>query len=1011
MLPRLKPQEQLQTSYQAFINALQQSSFQGESSATYSDRITYATDNSIYQILPQAVVFPKNHDDVLKLFQLAQQPEFQEIAFSPRGGGTGTNGQSLTDGIVIDMSRHMNQILDINIEQGSARIQPGVVLDQLNDSLKQYNLCFAPTLSPSSRATIGGMFNTDASGKGSLVYGKTSEHILATTSVLCNAEVLHIKSMNADNLAMLQTENSLSYDIHNTIKNLIDANQEEITKRFPKLIRFLTGYNLAKFYDQTEQQYNLNYILAGSEGTLAAVTELTVKLTPLPKARKLLVLHYSSFTEALADAKELIAAKPSAVESVDDHLVKLAKDDIIYNDICNFIESSNGQATKAINFVEFIGDNTDDVSKKVQALSQKVANSLKAHDFSIAEQERDINNLWLFRKKSVGLLGAMGDKRHPVAFVEDTVVPPENLAAYIAEFRALLEKHQLSYGMFGHVDVGCLHVRPALDLTNPEDEKLIVTISEGVVALLQKYNGVIWGEHGKGFRSCYVETFFGPQLYKVLRQVKALFDPHNRLNPGKLVTAADTTATVVPLTSPLRGHFDRQVPESVRQHYAKSFTCNGNGACFNYSAQDVMCPSYKVTKDRIHSPKGRATLMREWLRQLAVKNISLDNIEKPQNIFRRLAHGVFRRSGQYDFSHEVYDAMQGCLGCNACATQCPIHVTIPNLRSRFLAQYYSRYPRKIRDYIFAHSEYSARWLSHTTKLHNALMSSRVIKWCLLKMLGIYDPPLLTQPELSSELKSQTDSSLAALNKLTNTEKQRSIIIVTDPFLGYYEANIILTCIKFLQQHAFNVVTLPIRPNGKALHVNGYLLAFKKLVNKNMHYYRDIAKHNMPMIGLEASAALSFRDEYRAFCDQDDLGFHVELIQEWLSQNLQLFPQTDLQKNNSRKPYYLFTHCTEKSLVADSAKQWQAIFQHFGLQLEIMNSGCCGMAGTYGHEKEHYVNSKKLYAMSWQNPIENGDISPQQIIATGFSCRAQVKRFSGFNIRHPIEVLLVFKNLV
>ncbi|WP_143302103.1 FAD-binding oxidoreductase, partial [Candidatus Entotheonella palauensis] len=584
MIPQLTEQEALSPIVLSFIEALQQSEFTGDVDTHYGGRLIASTDNSIYQVTPQAVLFPRSQADVRTLLTLANQPEYASLTFTPRGGGTGTNGQSLTEGVVVDLSRHMNQILEVNYDEGWARVEPGVVLDQLNAHIKSHGVFFAPELSPSNRATIGGMVSTDASGKGSRIYGKTSNHILALDIVLTDGSAWHSVPLDAETLKEIKSGDDVIHRIHRGIDDIVTAKQELIKESFPKLTRFLTGYNLAHVYGQ-DGQFNLNAILSGSEGTLAFVTGIKVKLTPLPTVKRLIVAKYLSFDDSLRAANILVQADPAAIETVDDTIVTLARQDVVWDRVGKFFSQPGDEQVKSINLIEFAGNDADTVESQTKALCAQldalIGQDHEAVGYQLAVSDADIASLWELRSKGVGLLGNAEGNRRPIPFVEDTVVPPEHLAAYIKEFRQVLDQHGLEYGMFGHVDVGCLHVRPALDLRDEDDEKLIRIITDAVKNLVLKYGGVVWGEHGKGLRGEYMPEFFGPELYGDLRRIKQLFDPANKLNPGKLVTPIDHPDQVKKLDNvPLRGHRDRQIPAAVREDFDVSIHCNGNGACF-----------------------------------------------------------------------------------------------------------------------------------------------------------------------------------------------------------------------------------------------------------------------------------------------------------------------------------------------------------------------------------------------------------------------------------------------
>ncbi|MFT7578974.1 MAG: FAD/FMN-containing dehydrogenase, partial [Myxococcota bacterium] len=706
MIPRLTELEPTQSAFVAYLDALARSAFTGDIRRDAATRLVTATDNSVYQIMPQAVVFPRSSDDVQTLFVLATRPEFSQVTFTPRGGGTGTNGQSLTEGIVVDVSRHMNQILEVDLENGSVRVQPGVVLDQLNDALRPEGVFFAPNLSPSSRATIGGMIATDACGKGSRIYGKTSEHLRSLEMVFVDGTRFTSTAVDAGGLNALCERDDVVGHVHRTIHTGVITHRDTIERSWPKLRRFMTGYNLARVHDSDTGAFNLPMLIAGSEGSLAVVTEATLRLTPIPAHRELVVLKFASFEDALASAGEVVAADPGAIETIDERVLSLAREDVIYHQVRDYLTDTPHGPTRAINLVEFEGPELSAVRAKVTALIAGIdagaGTPHRAIGYHLAPDAAARSALWTLRKKGVGLLGNTKGSRKPIAFIEDTVVPPEHLPAYVAELRAMLDAEGVVYGMFGHVDVGCLHVRPALDMKDPEDVDRLRRISDKTATLVRGYGGLIWGEHGKGMRAEYSPVFFGETLFGVCCDIKGAADPANRLSPGKVATPPNARNTLVTIDAPTRGAQDRQIPAVVQEAFQVAIDCNGNGQCFDYAADHMMCPSSKITRDRIHSPKGRAGVMREWLRQLAtagydpVRTLPWGRWKQVASWPVRAFHTVSRRFGRYDYSTEVYDAMAGCLACKACATQCPVKVDVPSFRARFFDLYHRRYLRPLK---------------------------------------------------------------------------------------------------------------------------------------------------------------------------------------------------------------------------------------------------------------------------------------------------------------------------
>ncbi|MGK7893699.1 MAG: FAD-binding and (Fe-S)-binding domain-containing protein [Xenococcus sp. (in: cyanobacteria)] len=998
MLPRLPLQSHLEADVDKFLNSLEKTNFSGEIRADFASRLLTSTDNSIYQILPQAVIFPRTTADLVEIFQLANQPAYQKLTFSPRGGGTGTNGQSLSTGIILDCSKYMNQIVEVNLEVGWVKVQPGVVLDQLNSYLKPYGVFFAPNLAPSSRATLGGMINTDACGKGSRIYGRTSDHILELTWVLSDGSVANSQAVTQEQLAQLKSESNRVGQIYQQVDHIVTSKRELIKQQFPKMPRFLTGYNLAKIYDPERQFFDLNRILAGSEGTLAMITEAKLKLTTIPRFKELVVIHYSCFDDALNASQTLLKFEPAAIETIDETILGLAKEDEIYQYVKDFIADA-----KAINLVEFVSENHQKLQEKIDRLKQELDIESQAIGYYQAQSTTQINHLWELRKRGVGLLGNRPGKRKPIAFIEDTAVPPANLANYVQEFKALLNHYNLDYAMFGHVDVGCLHVRPALNLQVPEDELLIREMSDQVVNLVRKYGGVMWAEHGRGFRSEYTTLFFGAELYEDLRKIKAAFDPDNRLNPGKIVTPWGSEEQVVRLEAPLRGHFDRQVRDSEQADYEVAFSCNGNGACFSVNPDQVICPSYKGSLERIHSPKGRASLLREWLRQIALN--PTQDLDKPGNFFVKFWNSFAKATGQYDYSHEVYEGLHGCLSCKACANQCPIHVDIPSLKAKFLQRYYTRYLRSPRDIIIGHIELLTPWQGKFPQLTNWVIQNPLTLKLLRYSLGLVDPIRMSSFALTATLKQRTLAP-AQLEELAQADPSNSVILLPDLFTSYYEAELVLATYNLFTNLGLQVYLLPPLISGKPLHVLGFLQEFALVAERNINYLQKVQKFGIPIVGIEPSIVLTYRDEYASFDSSNSL--NIQLPQEFLleKRDLLLSALADCAPQSSKlNSYNLLGHCSEKTLALASQSQWQQVFQAVGLQLNIIETGCCGMAGIYGYQAEHSATSKAIYQLSWGRHLPKDSQERPYYLATGFSCRSQIQRLEQWRPLHPIEALL------
>ncbi len=996
--------------YAQFTRKLKEAAFSGDIESGYADRTVLATDNSIYQLLPEAVLYPRSTDDLSKILSLAAKTEFQQIVVSPRGGGTGTNGQSLTSGFMVDTSRYMNRIIEINASERWARVQAGVVKDQLNELAAKEGLFFAPELSTSNRATVGGMVSTDASGQGSVVYGKTRHHILELTSILTDGSVWTSKPLEDDELEEIARRNDRIGQIHQCVKDIHTEHKTRVAEIFPKLNRNLTGYDLANIYRE-DGRFDLNAILCGSEGTLALVSEIKVNLLPLPKTSALVLVFYNSFQESLQDARTLMQANPGSIETIDSRVLALAKADSVWESVKDFFPDTS-QPIDGINFVEFTGDSEVILQESIDGLTRLLGRPGTGGrlGYQVVMGSANVKKIWNMRKQSVGLLGNMSGDARPIPFVEDVAVPPENLAAFIEKFRAVLDRHQLSYGMFGHVDAGVLHVRPAIDMKDPEQEGLVRSISDEVAALAKEHGGVLWGEHGKGVRSEYSPAFFA-DLYPALQQIKSAFDPENQLNPGKIATPVND-ANEIPLLKidevPTRGQHDRLIERQSFEAFTSGLYCNGNGACFNYSPNSAMCPTWKATHDRIQSPKGRSGLVREWLRlQTAAGADIAATAEKIRqspvyfNAGNKLVNLVKKWRGEKDFSHEVYGALDNCMSCKSCAGQCPIQVNVPDLRSRYFELYHGRYPRPIKHHVAGMLESMLPVMAKLKPAYNLVMGWSLTNKISGTTLGLTDLPAITStsPVADSLAAGASLASVGLLDSIPETERQKTVIIVQDAFTSFFETPLLTDLVELLIRLGYRPLVAPYKPNGKVLHVYGYLGRFEKVARTNGRELKALADSGVSLMGIDAAVTLTYRDEYREVMSED--APEVQLLSEWFSQQAENISALNL---NLKGDYVMLGHCTETSNLPEAPAQWQSLYKAAGLNLKYQPTGCCGMAGIYGHETRNQETSRKLYDLSWKSVVQNPG-NKNKLVATGYSCRSQIKRYGDGHIPHPVQILL------
>ncbi len=954
----------LENAVDQFIQALAVTQFQGEIEVSEVAKLVHSVDNSIYEVKPAAVIYPKNSDDVAIVTKLMAKPEHKNVQVTPKGGGTGTNGQSLNQGIILDLSRHMNKILDFSAEKQQVIVQTGVVKDQLNAFLKPHGFFFAPELSTSNRATIGGMINTDASGQGSYTYGKTRHHVVSLKGYLANGDYIDTNEIDP---------------LQQKIANIIAPEVDAMNARFPDLNRSITGYDAKHFYD--DEHHNLKHLLCGSEGTLAVLTEATLNVLPIPKYSALVLLSYDDFISSLRHSTYLMNAPvaPTSIEVMDDRVVERARNDFIWEVNKQYFEGVDYDRLKAVLLVEFNSNSEEELKSHVETFAKYMeeSNYTSLLSSNVLLGEKAIQNIYALRKRAVGLLGNMKGERRTMAFVEDCAVPPESLADFITEFKAVLDKYELTYGMFGHVDAGVLHVRPALDLKTEQDREMIRAVSDQVYDLCVKYKGILWGEHGKGIRSEYCEPYFG-DFYPIIRAIKTAFDPLNQMNPGKIASPIGNESPLYKIdTTPMRGQKDELISNDMWNEYRRINFCNGNGACFNYDLHSPMCPSYKATRDRVQSPKGRAVILKEWERRRCTD------------------------SNTPEFEEEIFTALQSCLSCGSCTSECPVMINIPNGRSQFVEEYYKTRKRPLVDIILAQSEERAPLLYSMRKIANPLFKLPMTK-TIMRKIGLVDATMPQDngiPELikQGKLTEWTIADVERLNASSIKDTENSVIIIPDALIEYFDGNVLKDSVELLHSLGLKVYLAPYQNSGKAYHVLGMSDHFKRSADKQNKMLMKLSELNVPMIGIEPPITVMYRKDYsQMFGTKVD----VKLVQEFLVEYL---AKQDESTKPLGKKFYLLSHCMEKTAVPNAPSLWKQVFSHFGLDVEIVPTGCCGMSGTFGHLTKQVELSEQIYGQSWKVKID-GIEDKTHVMATGFSCRTQVDRFSKVTAQHPISVL-------
>ncbi|ANT60831.1 FAD-linked oxidase [Salipiger sp. CCB-MM3] len=921
--------------------ALKDAGFRGEVTRDSALRAAMSTDNSVYRILPDLIVAPRDAADVAACMSVLERPEFAHVPLTARGGGTGTNGQSLNRGIILDMRRHMHRLLEVDPEGQWADVEPGIVLDDLNAQLRPKGLFFAPETSTSTRCVVGGMVSTDASGKGSRIYGKTSDNLLGVEIARGQGLVSSLSDAPDWAAPMLAAAETAAR-----------AGRAAFIKNTPRLNRRFTGYDLERACPE-EGGFQWWRLFPGSEGTLGPITRIRVKLRPLPKEKRLVVAGFASFRDSLAAAMPLLQDNPTAIEVMDERVQALAEEAGLLGRLPETLRPLGGEAL-AYTFVEFNGDDAAELAARIAACEARLQGLPGIRAVHVAAGSDEIRDLWAVRSAGVGLLGKIDGRARPVAFVEDCVVPPETLPEFLDGFLDILTRHGLSFGIYGHVDVGCLHIRPALDIDAEEGRARLVQVSDEIFELVNRHGGIFWGEHGKGVRGAYLEGWIGPEAYAALQGVKAAFDPSGRFNPGKLVAAGAPVMGIA--TTPFRPF---NAPEG--DPLEKAFRCNGNAQCLSYAASVPMCPSFKATGDVRHSPKGRADALRAW-------------------------HGD-RQTGEATIDEaDLLGTLDTCLGCKACASTCPVQVDIPAMRAAFYAEVYTRKARPLTDRAMLLAERLSPLM---------LRAAPVIRpfWPLARrvaevMLGVTDLP----GELAHPLPRSARISLAELKQRALPE--RAVLVWMDWFSALYDGVTQRDVYQGLTALGYAPLFVEMLPAGKVAGDLGDRAGSAKMAGRLVAALSNGAASGAPMIGLDPAFVMALRQDYRkAGLDVPE----VLLPQEFLAAEVRrgaTLPQVP------GGALSLFTHCTESTGAPGARKDWQEVFAALGLQIDTPATGCCGMAGMFGHKERHQQMSRKLFDMSWAEPLAKAE----EAVATGFSCRCQTERLAGMPMRHPLGLI-------
>lgn len=939
----------------------------------------YATDASVYRKLPLGVGYPKNEEDIKALIQFATQNKSSLI---PRTAGTSLAGQCVGEGLVVDVSKYFTKIVSLDTDKKQITMQPGVVRDALNEYLKPYNLFFGPNTSTSNRCMIGGMVGNNSSGTTSIQYGVTRDKIVSLKTILSDGSSAEFKALNKtefeEKLKLDNLEGKIYQEIYKELSQEIIQN--EIENEFPKpeIHRRNTGYAVdellwSNIFGKRERNFNFCNLLSGSEGTLAFTTEITLQLDELPPSASVMVAsHYKSINDCLNDVANTMTHNLYTCEMMDKIILDCTKNNATQSKNRFFIKGDPA----AILMLELKAPTLEQAKLKAENLIADIEKaSLSYANPVLVGQE--INQALELRKAGLGLLGNMVGDRKAVACIEDTAVALPDLAGFIAEFSVLMDKYQQKAVYYAHAGAGEIHLRPILNLKDGEDVSLFRQITTDVAHLTKKYEGSFSGEHGDGIvRAEFLPIMIGEKNYELCRRIKALFDPNNIFNPGKIVDAPK-------MDESLRYEVDREEPEiktlmdfSDSQGILRAAEkCNGSGDCRkDVFAGGAMCPSYRATKDEKDVTRSRANVLREFLTNSEEKN---------------------------KFNHqEIKASLDLCLSCKACASECPSNVDVAVLKSEFLYQYQKENGFSLRSKLFAYNTKMNKLASKVPVLSNFVFSNSVTSGLLKKLNGVAPErslPLVSKPSLNN-LQKRED----VLNKPI-----KSIYLFVDEFTNYLDAQIAFDAYDLLTALNYKVLFINHEESGRTFISKGFLEQAKEVATKNVASFKGRVSEETPLIGIEPSAILAFRDEYKRLVDDKDatvkIAKHTFLIEEFLANEIQLGNITSDSFTQDSKTIKIHNHCHQKAL-SNQKVTFDILNLPENYSPTIITSGCCGMAGSFGYEKEHYEVSMKVGEQTLFPSIRkaNEDVL---IAANGTSCRHQIKDGTQRVALHPISILL------
>ncbi|MEH6536005.1 MAG: FAD-linked oxidase C-terminal domain-containing protein [Psychroserpens sp.] len=941
----------------------------------------YATDASVYRMLPLAVALPKSKSDIKLLIDFAST---HKTSIIPRTAGTSLAGQCVGKGIVVDVSKYFTKILNINEREQTVTVEPGVVRDELNNYLKPFGLFFGPNTSTSNRCMIGGMVGNNSSGTTSIKYGVTRDKVTELHTILSDGSEVVFSNVSSEEFEQKTKQNTLEGHIYKSILSELASEivQQQIKSEFPKpeIHRRNTGYAIdeliqTEVFSSENNKFNMCKLLSGSEGTLAFTTQITLKLDRLPPTESIMVAAHFNSIEDCMNAVELVMKHDLfSCEMMDKTILDLTKRNKQQQENRQFIIGD----PEAILMCEVRGDTEVDVSERVGDLIENLTNSGLSYDSPSLVGEQILKAIDL-RKAGLGLLGNMIGDEKTAACIEDTAVALPDLANYIQDFSSLMEVYDQKPVYYAHAGAGELHLRPILNLKKKADVALFRKITSDVAQLVKRYQGSISGEHGDGIvRAEFIPIMIGGDNYEILKRIKSAFDPENIFNPGKIVDA-------YPMDEALRYEADRVEPEietvldfsSSLGILREAEKCNGSGDCRKLPEfGGTMCPSYRATRNEKDTTRARANALREVL----------TNSNKPN---------------KFD-SEELKEVFDLCLSCKACATECPSSVDVASLKAEFQYQYQKANGVSLRAKLFAHNNRLNRFGSKFPGVANFFLSNTFTSSVFKKSFGIAKErrlPLISNKSLDKVV--QTIE-----NKIIKNNYIKEVYLFNDEFTNYLDTSIGIDAIELLTALNYKVTVIKHSESGRSFLSKGLLEQAKSLSNENVLVFKNLISDSTPLIGIEPSAILTFKDEYLRLADDkasaEKIAKHTYLIEEFIQKEIELGNIKSSQFTSEEKIIKFHGHCHQKAL-ANQSSSFMVLNLPKNYKVTIIPSGCCGMAGSFGYEKEHYEVSMQIGEQTLFPAVRNAN-SGVVISANGTSCRHQIKDGTQKEALHPVTIL-------